>query len=170
MAPRPDPFSITIATDADAVALAALKARVAASLTARHGKGHWSSSASDKAIRRAIEKNTVLVAQTATFVVGTLSLQTKKPWAINLKHFTAVGRALYLVDMAVDPHGQGGGVGRVLIQEAVRITRGWPADAIRLDAYDSPAGAGGFYAKCGFTEVGRAVFRTVPLIYFEYLL
>ena len=32
------------------------------------------------------------------------------------------------------------------------------------------AGAGGFYARCGYTEVGRAVYRDAPLIYFELLL
>ena len=32
------------------------------------------------------------------------------------------------------------------------------------------AGAGSFYAKCGFREVGRVRYRTVPLIYFEMLL
>ena len=40
----------------------------------------------------------------------------------------------------------------------------------RLDAYDSQAGAGEFYASCGWTEVGRASYRDVPLIYYELLL
>ena len=43
----------------------------------------------------------------------------------------------------------------------------WPGDAIRLDAYDSQAGAGEFYRKCGFREAGRASYRGTPLIYFE---
>jgi hypothetical protein len=46
----------------------------------------------------------------------------------------------------------------------------WPADAVRLDAYQGPAGAGGFYERCGFREVGRAAYRGTPLIYFELLL
>jgi hypothetical protein len=45
-----------------------------------------------------------------------------------------------------------------------------PGDAIRLDAYDAEAGAGEFYRKYGFREVGRASYRNVPLIYFERLL
>jgi hypothetical protein len=53
---------------------------------------------------------------------------------------------------------------------AARIARDWPADAIRLDAYDAPAGAGGFYATCGYTEVGRVRYRGTPLIYYELLL
>jgi hypothetical protein len=36
--------------------------------------------------------------------------------------------------------------------------------------FDGEAGAGAFYAKCGFREVGRVVYRNVPLIYFEMLL
>ena len=38
------------------------------------------------------------------------------------------------------------------------------------DVYDADAGAGSFYAKCGFREVGRAKYRNTRLIYFELLL
>jgi len=56
------------------------------------------------------------------------------------------------------------------LEEAARLARAWPADAIRLDAYDAEAGAGGFYARCGMMEVGRASYRGKPLIYYELLL
>ncbi len=56
------------------------------------------------------------------------------------------------------------------MEEVTRIARAWPADAIRLDAYDADAGAGIFYAKCGCTEVGRVSYRGTPLIYYELLL
>jgi GNAT superfamily N-acetyltransferase len=72
--------------------------------------------------------------------------------------------------MAVHPSRQGRGVGRLMLQEARRIAAEWPAAAIRLDAYDAVAGAGGFYARCGFREVGRVVYRRSPLIYYELLL
>ena len=42
--------------------------------------------------------------------------------------------------------------------------------AIRLDAYKGPAGAGAFYAKCGFSERGRVSYRATRLIYYEMLL
>jgi len=42
-------------------------------------------------------------------------------------------------------------------------------DAIRVDAYDGPSGGGPFYVKCGFTEVGRTVYRGVPLVYYEFV-
>ena len=57
-----------------------------------------------------------------------------------------------------------------MLDEAKEIARAWPGDAIRLDAYDAAAGAGEFYAKCGFREVGRATYRGTPLIYFELML
>jgi hypothetical protein len=61
-------------------------------------------------------------------------------------------------------------VGRQLITEAAAVARDWPSQVIRLDAYDAVAGAGMFYVKCGFREVGRVVCRGTPLIYFELLL
>ncbi len=56
------------------------------------------------------------------------------------------------------------------MKEVEKVARAWPADAIRLDAYDAKAGAGEFYAKCGLREVGRAKYKGNPLIYFEWIL
>jgi ribosomal protein S18 acetylase RimI-like enzyme len=72
--------------------------------------------------------------------------------------------------MAVHPEQQRRGIGRQCLDEARKIAVKWPGDAIRLDAYEGEAGAGEFYRKCGFREVGRAVYRVAPLIYFEMLL
>jgi GNAT superfamily N-acetyltransferase len=72
--------------------------------------------------------------------------------------------------MAVDPAMQRQHVGRRCLEEAARLARAWPSDSIRLDAYDAPAGAGPFYAKCGYREVGRVTYRNTPLIYYERLL
>jgi GNAT superfamily N-acetyltransferase len=69
--------------------------------------------------------------------------------------------------MAVTPAKQRQGIGWRCMEEAKRIARAWPADAIRLDAYDAEAGAGPFYARCGCTEVGRVTYRNTPLIYYE---
>jgi GNAT superfamily N-acetyltransferase len=101
--------------------------------------------------------------------IATLEIATKKPWAIDRRYFTPVVRPLYLLGMAVDPPRQRTGVGRRCIADAVAICRAWPGHAICLDAYDADAGAGDFYRKCGFTEVGRATYRHAPLIYFEML-
>jgi GNAT superfamily N-acetyltransferase len=102
--------------------------------------------------------------------IGVLRLATKKPWAIDIAYFTPCRKALYLTDMAVAPRVQGRGVGRALLEEAWALALAWPAEAVRLDAYDAPAGAGGFYLKCGLEERGRVVYRNTPLIYYEHRL
>ena len=110
----------------------------------------------------------VFVMYRASRLVATLRLATKKPWAIDLRYFSECRRPLYLLSMAVTPDRQRQGIGRHCLEEVTRIGRQWPADGIRLDAYhDALAGAGSFYDKCGFREVGRASYRGCPLVYFE---
>jgi GNAT superfamily N-acetyltransferase len=72
--------------------------------------------------------------------------------------------------MAVDPARERQGIGRTCLEEAERIARAWPADAIRFDAYDAKAGGGPFYRRCGYAERGRVSYRDTPLIYYEMLL
>lgn len=156
-----------LAGDADAPALTLLHSAVADHLTRTFGHGHWSSSASEHSVKRGIMTSRVIVARGADGIAGTLRLATKKPWAIDPKGFEPVQRPLYLLDMAVSPAAQRHGIGRRLIEEALLVAKVVPGDAIRLDAYDAPAGAGEFYRKCGFREVGRAEYKGVPLIYFE---
>jgi GNAT superfamily N-acetyltransferase len=156
--------------EADAAAIAALRTAAADRLTDQYGHGHWSGAVTKKAVLRAVRSALVLVARSGRDVVGTLTLATKKPWAIDPKYFTKVDRPLYLTDMAVDPAVQRTGIGRQLLREAAAVARAWPADAIRLDSYDAAAGAGPFYAKCGLREVGRVRYRGTPLIYFEMVL
>lgn len=163
-------LSVTTATESDAPAIAALRTSVAEHLTAQYGRGHWSSCVTEKSVLRTITTSRVLVARNRTGIVGTLQLETKKPWAIDLAYFTSVSRVLYLHDMAVAPGLQRRGIGRHLIQEGTAVAQAWPSDAIRLDAYDGAAGAGRFYAKCGFREVGRKTYHGVPLVYFELML
>jgi GNAT superfamily N-acetyltransferase len=110
------------------------------------------------------------VALDGSALVATLTLGARKPWAIDRTRFSAVRRPLYLTDLVVDPARQGTGIGRRCVEEACQAARDWPGDAIFLDAYDAPAGAGEFYRRAGFREVGRASYRGVPLIYFERLL
>ena len=163
-------LTFTDATAADAAPLAAMRTAVAERLTARHGEGHWSSPVSERGVLSSLHPHSrVLVARRGDALVGTLRLATKKPWAIDLAYFTSVRRALYLTDMAVEPTLQGQGIGRLLLDHATAIARAWPAEAIRLDAYEGPAGAGGFYARCGYRERGRVAYRGTPLMYFELL-
>lgn len=165
-------LNIAIATGSDGPAITDLRNAAAERLTRDFGEGHWSAMASEKSVLSVLKNpsaSRVLLARTGGRVIGTLRLATKKPWAIDTAYFTPVRKPLYLVDMAVAPGYQGRGVGRQLLDRAVGATLDWPADAIRLDAYDADAGAGGFYFHCGFREVGRVKYRKTPLIYFEKL-
>ena len=103
-------------------------------------------------------------------VLTVLRLATKKPWAIDVSYFTPVKRPLYLTGMTVAVTHQGQGLGRLALEDAIAVAREWPADAIRLEAYDADAGAGSFYVKCGFVERGRTVYKGDPLSYYELLL
>jgi len=163
-------LSFSTAAAAAAPALAALHTAVAAELTLRYGHGFWSSVATERGVLSGMRHSRVLVAKKGKGIVATLRLATKKPWAIDVSYFTPVKKALYLTSMAVIPKVQRHGIGRLLLDEAVKQSRVWPADAIRLDAFDANAGAGGFYAKCGFREVGRVIYRKNPLIYYELVL
>ncbi len=162
-------MQVTPATTSDAAALAAVRIAAADRLTCEFGEGHWSAHTNEASVLRDIKLSQVLAIRERGRIVGTLTLQTKKPWAIDAAYFTPCRKALYLINMAVDPNWQRSGVGRMLLDAAMTVARAFPADAIRLDAYDSAAGAGGFYRKCGYTQVGGKIYRGVPLLYFELL-
>jgi GNAT superfamily N-acetyltransferase len=167
---RPKRFGLKLATADDAATLAALHTAVAEELTRLHGRGAWSTKTSEKGVLHAIRTSRLFVARDGAEIVATLRLATKKPWAIDTRYFSPCSRPLYLVGMAVTPARQRQGLGRKCLEEATRIARDWPADAVRLDAFEGEAGAGGFYARCGWSEVGRTSYRNTPLIYFEFLL
>ena len=153
-----------------ASALSALHTAVADHLTSEYGQGPWSAGTSEKGVLHALRVSRVFAAREGAEIVGTLRLTTRKPWAIDTSYFTACRTPLYLLAMAIAPARQRQGIGKWCLEEAKRLARAWPAEALRLDAYDAPAGAGPFYARCGFTEVGRASYRRTPLIYYELAL
>ena len=157
----------TLATPADAAEVAELRTAAARALTEQYGRGHWSNETTERGALAELRNAQVWIARYRGACVATFRLATKKPWAIDVSYFTACKRPLYLTGMAVRPDFQRRGLGRQCVDEAVRIARDWPADAIRLDAYDADAGAGPFYQKCGFTETGRTTYRSVPLTYYE---
>jgi GNAT superfamily N-acetyltransferase len=163
-------IQLQLANDDDAPGLVRLRAAVNERLEAEFGPGFWCAGLSEPGARSAVRAAQVYVARHRGGIVATLTLAARKPWAINLSYFEQRQRPFYLTNMAVHPEFQRQGVGRETIQEAQRIALAAGGDAIRLDAYDVPAGAGPFYAKCGFTEVGRTVYRAAPLIYYEMTL
>jgi GNAT superfamily N-acetyltransferase len=162
--------NLQVATNSDVADLVALRAAVSQHLTLRYGEGVWSSKATDKGVLFAMTRSTIYVARHRHRLIATLALSTRKQWAIDTKYFSASKRPLYLSAMEVSPEEQRKSIGRLCIEEARRMAVKWPSDAIRLDAFDAEAGAGEFYRKCGFREVGRATYRGCPLIYFEMLI
>ena len=161
---------MTRAEGADAAELADLHNVVAEQQTRRLGKGHWSYRTTEKGVRWSLKTSRVFVARDRGKIAATFALQTRKPWAIDVSHFTPVPRPVYLVGVAVDPRRQSRGLGRRIVAAAIAEARAWPADAIRLDAYDTDTGAGRFYAACGFRERGRVKYKGTPLRYYEMLL
>jgi len=160
---------ITNASIDDAAAIAAVRVAAADRLTREFGDGHWSAHTTAAAVARDIKASTVLVSRDRGTIAGTLTLQTKRPWAIDAEYFTPCPKPLYLVNMAVVPELQRAGIGRALLTEALHAAGAFPAHALRLDAYDGPAGSGGFYRRCGYTAVGGKSYRGVPLLYFELM-
>jgi|ERR1700733_2053884 len=158
------------ATPSDAADLVSLRVAVNQKLISQYGAGYWAARATEKGVLFTMRRASVFIARHRGRLVAMLALSTRKPWAIDKKYFHPSEKPLYLTGMAVHPDQQRNGIGRQCVDEARKIARKWPSDAIRLDAYDGEAGAGEFYRKCGFREVGRAVYRLAPLIYFEMLL
>jgi predicted N-acetyltransferase YhbS len=163
-------LSFRLAGEADGVALLALRLAVDRDQERRFGKARWTTAITEKSIARGLRTSRILLASREGEVIATLRMERKKPWAIDLADFTPARQAVYLHDVDVAPHLQRQGVGRRLMEEAKIAAREWMAEAIRVDAYDGPSGAGAFYAKCGFKEVGHKTYRSVPLVYFEMLL
>lgn len=150
--------------------IATLQNAAAGALTARFGEGHWSSVVTERGAALSQRHARVRVGRSGKRILTVLRLATKKPWAIDVSYFTPVKRPLYLTGMVVSVAHQGRGLGRLAVDDALAVAQAWPADAIRLDAYDADAGAGHFYAKCGFRERGRVVYKSDPLSYYEFLL
>jgi GNAT superfamily N-acetyltransferase len=164
------PLRFRDATLDDVAAIAGLQNAAACALTARFGPGPWSSLVSERGAALAQRHAHVRVGRDGKRILTVVRLATKKPWAIDVSYFTPVKLPLYLTGMAVSVAHQGHGLGSMALEDACTIAEAWPADAVRLDAYDAPAGAAGFYARCGFTECGRVVYKGDPLAYYERLL
>ena len=170
--PGPPRLRFARAEAADAPTVAALLAEAARDLTARYGPGPWSRSLSERGVLAVMRGGAeVWCAYHGRRLAATWTLGRRKPWAIDLRYFSPEPRRpCYLTEMAVAPALQGRGVGGRCLERALAVAQAGGADAARLDAYAGAGGAGGFYARCGFREVGRASYRDTPHVYFERLL
>ena len=154
----------------DVPAITGLHNAAAGALTARFGPGRWSSLVTERGTASSLRNARIRLGCGGRQVLTAVRLATRKPWAIDVSHFTPVRRPLYLTGLTVSVPHQGLGLGRRAVEDAEAVAAAWPADAIRLDAYDSPAGAGEFYRRCGFQERGQVTYKGNPLLYFELLL
>lgn len=111
----------------------------------------------------------MLIARRGAGIVGTVRLVQALPALIDADSFTPVDTAMYVLGLAVSPDARGQGIGRGLMEAAKEVARSRPAEALWLDAYRHPAGAGPFYERCGFRAVGPSSRGEVPLIYYEWL-
>src|ERR1700722_17260258 len=118
----------SIAEASDAPELAALQTAASEDLTRRYGHGFWSSVATERGVLAGMRHSRVLTARRGKKIVGTLRLQTKKPWAIDVSYFTQVKKVIYLTNMAVIPELHRKGIGAALLEEAAKRVRAWPAD------------------------------------------
>jgi GNAT superfamily N-acetyltransferase len=150
------------ATPDDVPAIAGLQNAAAGALTARFGPGPWSTLVTERGATLALRHARVRVGRSGKRILTVLRLARA--------YFTPVPRPLYLTGMAVSVAHQGQGLGRLATEDARTVALAWPADAIRLDAFDAGAGAGTFYLKCGYRERGHVTYRGTPLAYYELLL
>jgi GNAT superfamily N-acetyltransferase len=157
------------ASEKDVAIIAALHNAAAGALTSRFGAGYWSSLSTERSAALSLRHARVRLGISGKQIVTVSRLATKKPWAIDVCYFTPVKRAVYLTGLSVSVAHQGQGFGRLALDDARATAEVWQADAIRLDAWDAAAGAGPFYAKCGFDECGRVVYKGDPLVYYELM-
>jgi GNAT superfamily N-acetyltransferase len=164
------PLKLLLASADDIPELVAMRARVSQSLAKKFGDGFWAGRPTESSERFLMRIGQVYIARYRGKLIAALALSTRKPWSIDVNKFRASAKPLYLRAMAVEPAKQGNGIGSKCIAEVRRIAEEMGRDAIRLDAFDCPAGAGEFYRKCGFIETARVVYKGVPLIDFELML
>jgi GNAT superfamily N-acetyltransferase len=162
-------LSFRLAGKTDIPALLKLQLAIDADQAERFGGDRYTTTINEKSIARSLKSSRMVVATHRGRIVGTVRMETKKPWAVDLSYFTPACTAVYLHNVNVHPSLQRSGIGRQLMERVKQVAKEWPVDAIRLDAYDGPSGAGSFYRKCGFKKLGHAVYRGVPLIYYEFV-
>jgi len=176
-------MKITIgeATQDDVPEILSLRLAVGARMQERYGDDRWAPPITEGSVRRLfkgprIRKSDgetlikIIVGRSRGEIVALSRMQTMKPWGFDPKYFDCGAKAVYLGDVEVSPKYQGQGFGSQLMAAVIEHARVWPVDAVRTSAYDGAAGAGPFYAKCGFREVGRVTYRKVPMVYFEMMI
>jgi GNAT superfamily N-acetyltransferase len=105
----------------DIAELVAMRTRVSHDLKKKFGEGFWAGKPAEGGERFLMRIGQVYVARNRGRLIATLTLTKRKPWSIDVKHFHAAGKPMYLRAMAVDPAQQRKSVGSKCIEEARRI-------------------------------------------------
>jgi hypothetical protein len=92
-------LSFAFATRADIPALLKLRLAVDADQEERFGTNRWSTTITTKSVARAIKSSRVLLATRHRRIIGAVRMETKKPWAVDLRH----SKAVYLHVVNVEP-------------------------------------------------------------------
>ena len=82
-------LSIRFATESDIPALLKLRLAVDRNQARRFGKNRWSTTINLKSVARGLKSSRVLLARRPGRIIATLRMETKKPWAINLRYSLA---------------------------------------------------------------------------------
>lgn len=157
-----------VATFVDARTIESIRRAAAADLTARFGVGAWSSVTSLRRIQQLAGRGQIYLVEEARVPVATFLLADRRPPFCRLDWFAdRKAPACYMRHFAVHPERQGRGVGRLVLAEIERLARARGAEALRFDAYRGEAGAGPFYAKCGYAHVHSGSVEGVALDFYE---
>jgi GNAT superfamily N-acetyltransferase len=152
----------------------ALRRTAADGLIQRFGWGPWGGVSFFNTLKRALRQRdgaqaaTLFVLEESGRIAATCTLDPETPgFYRRLGYAQPEDPALYLRSMSVDPALQGRGVGRRMMAEAEDLARRLGLKALRLDAYAHAAGAGGFYAACGYALVTSGVQDGVAFRFYE---
>jgi len=107
-----------------------------------------------EAVRREVESNMegVLVAEVEGKVVGYITT-----WA---NQETKIG---HIPNLAVHPDFQGRGIGRRLLEEALRLLKERGMEMAKIETLEQNLVASRLYPKMGFVEVARQIHYVKPL-------
>ncbi len=94
--------------------------------------------------------NTVLLARSAGWIIGTLTL---------VMFPTPTGLRAWIEDVVVDESARGQGAGEALMHEALRIAREAGARTVDLTSRPARAAAGRLYERTGFTMRESRLYR-----------
>ena len=130
-------LTIEEATQNDVAEILALRLAVGARMQERYGDDRWAPPIHEGSVLRFFKGPRtrksdgetlikILVGKSRGEIVALTRMQTKKPWAFDLKYFTPGAKAVYLGDVEVSPKCQGQGLGMQLMAAVVDHARAWP--------------------------------------------